>query len=221
MIGAETAGAATLALGAAVATFFSPCAYALLPGYVGYYVSSVDDDTEADVPVMGALVRGSAAFLGVVVVFALLSAGILLVGQSIEPVLGVLEPLVGVGLLVLGSVVLVGYSPNLHVQLPERRSSKLGFVLFGGGYAIAAAGCVAPVFLAIVLRAVTFPPAPALVVLGAYTAGFGVLLLGATVAIAVGHSGLLDWLGRRQRYLDAVAGVVLVSAGIWQVVVAL
>ncbi|WP_396610662.1 hypothetical protein ACH9L7_10500 [Haloferax sp. S1W] len=94
-------------------------------------------------------------------------------------------------------------------------------MLFGGGYAIAAAGCVAPVFLAIVLRAVTFPPGPALVVLSAYTVGFGGLLLGATVAIAVGHRGLLDWLGRRQRYLDAVAGVVLVGAGVWQVVVAL
>ncbi|UVE51651.1 cytochrome C biogenesis protein [Haloferax larsenii] len=221
MISPETAGAATLALGASVATFFSPCAYALLPGYVGYYVSSVEDEPDADTPVVGATVRGAAAFLGVVVVFAVLSAGILLLGRSIEPVLGVLEPLVGVGLLALGVAVLVGYSPDIHVQLPERRSSKLGFVLFGGGYAIAAAGCVAPVFLAIVLRAVTFPPGPALVVLGAYTVGFGGLLLGTTVAIAVGHRGLLDWLGRRHRYLDAVAGVVLVGAGIWQVVVAL
>ena len=40
---AELAGTASFALGAGAATFFSPCAYALLPGYVGYYAAAVDE----------------------------------------------------------------------------------------------------------------------------------------------------------------------------------
>lgn len=225
MIGPETVGATTLALGAAVATFFSPCAYALLPGYVGYYVSSARDEEAADegtpreAPLAGALIRGLAASLGVISVFATLTAAVLFVGRSVEPVLGLFEPLVGVGLLVLGGAVLVDYSPDIHLRLPERRSSVLGFAVFGAGYAIASAGCVAPLFLAIVLKATTFPPASTVVVLGAYAVGFGGLLVGATVAIAVGRDALLDRLGRYRGAVDTAAGVALVAAGGWQLAV--
>ncbi len=219
MIGAELAGATSLAFGAGVATFFSPCAYALLPGYVGYYVQASSDDEGA--PLAGAVLRGAAAFVGVVAVFAVLSIGILLLGRSIQPVIDVLEPLVGVALVVLGAVVLLGWTPGWHAALPERRASVAGFGVFGAGYAIAAAGCVAPLFLAIVIRAITFPPESALVVLGAYTLGFGALLLGATVAIAVGRDAIVKWLGQRRAWLDAAAGIALVLAGLGQLYIAL
>jgi cytochrome c-type biogenesis protein len=220
MVGSATAGAATFAFGAGVATFFSPCAYALLPGYVGYYVSSVEEP-ESDAPVGGALVRGMAAFLGVVVVFATFSAGLLVAGRTIEPLLGLLEPVVGVALLVLGVVVLLGDGPTFHITLPERRASTLGFFVFGAGYAVAGAGCVAPLFLAIVFRSLTAPVGQAAVLLGGYTLGFGLLLLGATVAIAVGRRGLVDRLGEHRGLLDSAAGVALVFAGCYQLYVAL
>jgi cytochrome c-type biogenesis protein len=228
MIAPETAQTAVLALGAAVATFFSPCAYALLPGYVGYYVSATEDDAAASDGgtasgglLAGALVRGLAAFLGVVAVFAALTGAVLVVGYAIEPVLAVVEPLVGVGLILLGVAVLSGYSADLHVPLPERRSSVSGFVVFGAGYALAGAGCVAPLFLAIVLKTTTFPPVDTVVVLGVYAAGFGGLLVAATVAIAVGHDALLERFGRHRGAINAAAGIALVAAGVWQLVVAL
>lgn len=214
MISAEVVGAASLAAGAGVATFLSPCAYALLPGYVGFYVQSSDEDEET--PLAGAILRGLAAFAGVVAVFAALSVAIVLLGRSFQPVIDVLEPLVGVALVALGAVVVAGWRPGWHAALPARRTSVLGFGVFGAGYAVAAAGCVAPLFLAIVLRAVTFPPGPALLVLGAYALGFGVLLLGATVAIAVGRDALIRWLGERRSVLDTAAGLALIVAGIAQ-----
>lgn len=230
MIGPETASAAALALGAAVATFFSPCAYALLPGYVGYYVSAkeepIGDDTTAadggestESLLSGALLRGVAAFFGVISVFAALTVGVLLVGRSIEPVIGMLEPLVGVGLVVLGGAVLLDYSPDRHVSLPQRRSSVGGFAVFGAGYAVAGAGCVAPLFLAIVLKATTLPPVSTVIVLGAYAVGFGGLLVGATVAIAVGRDALFDRLSRHRKAIDTASGVALVAAGGWQLLV--
>ncbi|MHB9286698.1 cytochrome c biogenesis protein CcdA [Halobacteriales archaeon Cl-PHB] len=220
MTSAEVAGATSLAFGAGVATFFSPCAYALLPGYVGYYVQASEGEATG-APLSGAVVRGLAAFAGVAAVFAVLSAAILALGRSIQPVLDVLEPLVGVLLVGLGGIVLAGWSPGWHATLPQRRSSVLGFAVFGAVYAVAAAGCVAPFFLAVMLKAVTFPPAAALVVVGAYAVGFGLLMLGATVAIAVGRDALVQWLGNRQGVLNAAAGVVLVLAGIGQLYVAL
>jgi len=215
--GAVTA-TATLALGAGVATFFSPCAYALLPGYVGYYVSATTDDP-TDVPLMGAVVRGVAASMGVAAVFGGLAIAILLIGRPIEVVITALEPVVGVALVVLGLAVVTGRGPTWHTALPERRTSVVGFAVFGAAYAVAAAGCVAPLFLAIVLRALTYPPGSALLVLGSYAAGFSSLMLAATVAIAVGRNALLERVLDHRDLLEKGAGVALVLAGIAQLVI--
>ena len=218
MVDPALLGAATLAAGAGVATFFSPCAYALLPGYVGYYVAAVDDGE--DPRLAGAIARGLAASAGVVAVIGVLAVAVLLVGGAVADYVDVLEPLVGVALVGLGLLVFAGRGPGWHMDLPARRRSVLGFALFGGGYAVASAGCVAPLFLAIVVRAATFPPAGSLLVLGAYAAGLGALLLGATVTIAVGHAGVVGRLTRHRRLVDRAAGVALVLAGIGQLIVA-
>ena len=218
MVDAALVGAAGLALGAGVATFFSPCAYALLPGYVGYYAAAVGDGEDA--PLAGALVRGLAATAGVVAVIGVLAVAVLLLGGAVLAYVDLLEPVVGVALVVLGLLVLAGRGPGWHARLPERRRSVLGFAVFGGGYAVAAAGCVAPLFLAIVVRALTFPPVEALVVLGAYAGGLGVFLLGATVAVAVGHAGAIDRLARHRQLVDRLAGLALVAAGVGQLLLA-
>jgi cytochrome c-type biogenesis protein len=123
-----------------------------LPGYVGYYVREVPDGAAGDepTPLRGALLRGLAAFAGVLTVIAILTAAVVVLGRSMRPLLDVLEPAVGVALIALGVAFLLEWRPGWHLQLPKRRTSLLGFGLFGAGYAIAAAGCVAPLFVAIV-----------------------------------------------------------------------
>lgn len=213
----EVAGTASFAVGAAVVTFFAPCSYALLPGYVAYYVAAVDAERA---PLAGALLRGLAATVGVFVTFGVLSAVAIGAGAALERILPVIEPLVGVSLIVIGAYVLYTGTLSMHVLLPERRSSFFGFVLFGAAYAVAATACVLPLFLAIVLESLTLSTGAAVTVLGAYTATFGVLMLGVTVATAVGQ-GLSA--GRLTRYNELgmrIAGAVLVLAGAGQLYVA-
>lgn len=214
-------GLASVAFGAGVATFFSPCTYALLPGYVGYYLSTTEGDGDGGQPLLGTVVRGLAAVVGVVAVFGAIGVVAVLARPVVEPAIRVLEPAVGLLFVLFGAAVLADRGPSWHVALPERRASVAGFAVFGAVYAVAAAGCVAPFFLAIVVRAFTLPPVGALAVLGAYAAGFGVLLLGATLAIAVGQDAVLGRLAGRDRLINRVAGVVLVLAGVGQLVVAL
>lgn len=212
-------GFVSLAFGAGVATFFSPCTYALLPGYVGYYLSAVEDEDGS--VLIGATIRGLSAVGGVAVVFATLAAAVLVARPVVEPAIDVLGPAVGVALVLFGVALFLGRGPTWHVRLPDRRSSVLGFAIFGAVYAVAAAGCVAPLFLAIVLRALTSPPEQAVVVLAAYTAGFGALVLGATLAIAVGVDTLVDRLAGRRALLNRAAGVALVAAGVGQLYISM
>jgi cytochrome c-type biogenesis protein len=215
---AELAGTASFALGAGAATFFSPCAYALLPGYVGYYAAAVD---ERGVPLAGAAVRGLAAAVGALLVFGALSGVALAAGEAVERLLPVVEPLVGAALVALGAVVLSGRSLGAHVSLPERRTSVLGFALFGGLYALAATACVLPLFLAVAVQSMTFGTGGAAAVLASYAGSFAALMLAVTVATAVGHSVGAGAVAGRVDRVTTVAGALLVVAGVGQVAYAL
>jgi len=204
------------AAGAGVVTFLSPCALPLVPGYVGYYVGVAGDDQRA----ASVVVRGLAAGTGVVVTLGALAGLAVLVGRPVSRLLPVVEPLVGVALVVLGLGLLTARGPSLTVQLPARRADAPGFALFGAGYAGASAGCVLPVFLAVVVEAVALSAPAAVAVVAAYAAGVALPLLAVTLAVGFGldvAAGRLADLGGR---LERVGGAVVALAGVGQIVVA-
>lgn len=200
------------AFSAGVFSFFAPCAFPLLPGYVGYYVASVD----SEVSLGGAVARGGAAGLGAGLVFAGLALVVVTLGRSILSQLQYLEPLVGLSLIVLGLFLVFDRMPTFHVQLPGRRASILGFGLFGAGYAIAAAGCFAPVFVAVMLEAMTLSAAGSVITIAAFAFGLAGLLLAATVAVAIGHDVGAGTIPRYTDRIKPIAGVVIVAAGVYQ-----
>jgi cytochrome c-type biogenesis protein len=207
-------GTASFALGAGVVTFFSPCVYALLPGYVSYYVANVDSDSA---PVSGALARGGSASLGALGTFAVLSVLALAAGELLERFLPVLEYLVGVLLVVFGLAIISKGSLSLAVRLPERRESVLGFTIFGAIYALAATACVLPLFLSVSIVSVELSAVGTLFVLGAYAGSFAVLMVATTVMAALGQQTLLRRFAGQAGRLVTVAGVILVLAGVLQV----
>ena len=218
MAAAELLGTILFALGAGIGTFFAPCSYALLPGYVGYYVAATGQEAA---PLGGAISRGSAAAVGALGTFGVLSGIALVAGETLERTLPFLEIGVGIALIVFGAWIVYGGSSAIHVVLPERRSSVVGFGIFGAMYALAATACVLPLFLAFVFRSLTLPPAETALVLGTYAGSFAVMLLAVTVAIAVGHSLSTEKLVGYSERIVRFAGVVLILAGIGQLYVAL
>ena len=206
------------AVGAGVFTFFSPCAYALLPGYVAYYVAEAGGERD-EAPLTGAILRGGAATAGVLVVFAVLFAVAISLSEAIRDYLPALEVLVGVTLVVLGAAIFAGIDLSVHVELPERRSTVAGFFAFGVLYAVAAAGCVAGIFSSVVLGSISRPTYQAVVALGAYAGTFGALMLGVTVVTAVGHDMRAGVVARHADGIVRAAGVVIVLAGLGQLYV--
>lgn len=214
MTDAAFLGTLAFAATTGLATFFAPCAYPLLPGYVGFYLGQEDAD------LAGALVRGAAATVGALAVLGTVGGMLVVAGQSLVSRLVFVEPVIGLALVVLGLLFLSGRGPSFHVMLPERRSSVPGFVLFGGVYAVAAAGCVVPAILALVTQSSTLPPGQAAVALGLYALTAAVPIFGVTLLAAAG-SDVLRGAARHVGSVQRVAAVVMIVAGVAQVYLSL
>lgn len=217
MLDATLLSTLAFALTAGVFTFFSPCAYPLLPGYVGFYVSQTEAEESS---LSSALGRGLIAGAGVLVVFGALFGVAFWVGHSILAEITIFEALVGVVLIVFGLLVLFDRAPSISMALPKRRSGALGFGIFGAGYALAAAGCAAPFFVGVIASALALPPTSAALVIGTYVGSVFLLMISLTVATGM---GLAAGAGRLATYggtLRRVAGTVMILAGIGQLYVA-
>ncbi|PSP69243.1 cytochrome C biogenesis protein [Halobacteriales archaeon QH_9_66_26] len=207
---------------AGVATFFAPCSYPLLPGYVAYYLGSDAGGSGESASVgTGARLRRAATVgvlvsCGFVLVYGVLAGIVAAVGTRVLADVVFLELVVGGLLVVLGAAMALGRGPTRHLTFPERRRSPAAFVGFGIVYAAAAAGCTAPVFVAVALAALSSDPATALATLGAYAAGMSALMIGVTALSALGREALVRRLPR-PRTVSRVAGVLLVAAGLAQV----
>lgn len=218
MVDATLTTSIVLALSIGIATFFSPCAYPLLPGYIGFYVSQTDGK---EASLSGALSRGLLAGFGVLVTFTALLGATLWVGQSTLSSIKWFEGIAGLLLIGFGVLILIDRAPSLSVPLPKRRSSVLGFAIFGGGYALASAGCVAPLFISIVTRALSLSTTNAVILLGTYVSSVVVLMVSLTVATGM---GLVASAGRFAAYsglLKRIAGAVMIIAGLGQLYLAI
>ena len=133
------------------ATFFAPCAFPLLPGYVAFYLGQGDEGALEGTParLRQAAVVGVLTSLGFFLVYAALAGVVSAVGARALRDISVLELVVGSLLVVLGTLMAADklHLDRLSIPLPERRRSPASFVGFGIVYAAAAAGCTAPLFI--------------------------------------------------------------------------
>jgi len=209
-------GALAFAFGAGLATFTAPCVFPLLPGYVGYFADQ-HGGGEPGRPVR----QGAVAAVGVLTVFSLLALTVYAVDSRVLTSMADAEPLAGGAVAVLGALTLAGHAPSIRVALPRRRTTGVGVFLFGGAYAVAAAGCTVPVLLAVVAQALSLPPLPGVAVVGAYAGGVTVPLVGVTVSAGYGYDVLARGTSLSATTRRRLAGAVMVTAGLVQVWVGL
>lgn len=210
------------AFGLGVATFFAPCAFPLLPGYIAYFLGRSGSAKAPPAGLIGRIGRAVevAGFtsLGFFVVYVALAGIVFSLGTRILGHVSILELVVGTLLIGLGGAMALGKQPLQlgHLALPKRRRGPLAYFGFGVIYAAAAAGCTAPLFVAIAGLAVASGPLGAIPVVGAYAAGMTVLLVTVTLLTAFGRDTVLRRLIPDPGMLSRVAGVVLIVAGVVQ-----
>jgi cytochrome c biogenesis protein CcdA len=214
-------GAFAYAFSAGMVASVNPCGFAMLPAYLSYFLGLEGhaDDRSTSARLARALVVSGAVTLGFVVVFlgigAIVNAGF----QQVVDYMKWASIVIGVGLVVLGIAVMAGY--RLPITTPRLdkggRSRSLGsMVLFGVSYAVASIGCTLPIFLGIVFGGIDrdgFFSATLSFVL--YALGMGLVLTALTVSLALAEGGLLRFLRKAMRWVDRLAGLFLVIAGLY------
>jgi cytochrome c-type biogenesis protein len=212
MVETAVVGAVAFAASAGIATLFAPCAFQLLPGYVGYYLSEHEANP-------GMLAPAAAAAGGALAALTAVGLLVRVVGQPVKTALPVLEPVVGAGLLIFGIVTLLNRGPKLRAPLPERPASVTGFGVFGAAYAVAAAGCVVPFVFGVMTQALAFSLPSSVLVLAVYSLGVTLPLVGVTL---LAGAGIDSWraVGTNPRRVQQFAAVVMILAGGGQIYLA-
>lgn len=195
-----------LAFSLGVGTFFAPCAFPLLPGYLAYFLGTADDRSATP---RGAASVALLASLGFVLVFGVVGGVAVAAGARALSGLQTLELVVGALLVALGAAMATGRSPDAHVPLPERRRTPAGFLAFGVVYAVAAAGCSVPVLAGVLAPTLVADPTTGAVAMATFAVG----MVAMTALAAVGRTAVLSRLSASTGRLQRVAGVVLVAAG--------
>jgi cytochrome c biogenesis protein CcdA len=195
---------------AGVLSVFSPCGYALLPGYVSYYLGS-------RLSIVRALSGGLACTLGLVTVFTVIGG----LSSSLGTVLTWLVPqmnlLAGLVLIVMGAATLRQMRvPFLTVPSGlSRRTGLTGFYFFGLVYGLAGVGCSAPIFISVVVFAASRGLASGVLTFVAYALGMGVPLMLTSVLVAQANEVLLRRISEATPRLQRVSGAMLVLVGLY------
>ena len=207
----DTAGLA-FAFTAGVFSIFSPCGYALLPGYVSYYLGSEFSTARG---VLGGLV----CTLGLMTVFSVVGVLASSLGALLQTLVPLLDLLAAAILIVMGSVMLLEVQlPYLSFNVsPSRRRGLLGFYLFGIVYGMAGVGCSAPIFLSVLLHAMTKGPVNGLLTFAVYAVGMGVPLIITNVLLAETQDYVIARITKITPRLHRLSGIVLILVGAYLV----
>ena len=210
-----------LAFTAGLVATVNPCGFAMLPAYLSYFVGTGDEHETRVGAMQRALFVGGIVSVGFLVVFGvtgiLIAAGTAGFQTAITDAIPWVAIVVGAAIVVLGIAMLRGF--ELTVRLPKVKSAKKGrgtgsVFAFGISYAIASLSCTLPVFLSVVaLQVQRTDFVSGVFTFIAYGVGMSMLLLGVTIAIGLGQQSLVGWMRRSARYINRVAGLVLVAAG--------
>lgn len=210
---------------AGLQAFFAPCSIALIPAYVGFYVSEdTGQQNNRLQQLLFGLKAGLFASLGLVSIYIIFGLILALLGKIIAPFIPWVELFTGGLLLFLGSSVLLGYEfalrPPIVIQTKSNGAKR--FYLFGIAYAFGAIGCTLPIFLLVIFQALAQGG-----ILGGfinfvvYALAMTLLMLIFSVIAALSKTAIAKFLNKYMATIQKSAGVLILLAGVYLVYLAL
>ena len=210
---------ASVAIGAGLVTFVSPCGIAMLPAYVSYYIGREEQDKNVREDFFNGLKNGSFVSLGLISIFMVIGAIIVYIGNFIKSYIPLFTIVVGFFLIIVGFFMLFNkkfsLSLPLHLQFKKRTNSNfLRFYTFGIGYGLAVMSCTLPVFLAIIISALsTGNIIDGILVFLLYSIAAAVGVIGVSIITAMSKITLMKKFTRIFPYLRIITSVVIIVVG--------
>lgn len=200
----------------------NPCAWAMLPAFISYYLGSREEGYEQR-PLTSRATEG--LFIGLLV-----TAGFLLVFGSMAVIMSIglraitrfmpfLSIIVGIVLVLLGLWLLGGKSLPLRIPQPTfdvRTRNPKSIFLYGIAYGLASLSCTLPVFLAVVGASLTTAGIAGMsVMFAAYGVGMAVVLMSVAVGAALFKGVVAQWFQKMLPYVHTVGAILLIIAGVY------
>ena len=207
-----------LAFASGMVATVNPCGFAMLPAYLSYFLGlEAGGDDPRRSGALRALGVGAVVSAGFMAVFGL--AGVLFSWFSVSLTQWApwVTVVIGLLLVVLGIALLAGWEPTVALPKLEKGTKGRGLgsmFVFGVSYAVASLGCTLPVFLANVVNVFgRTNVVSGIAVFATYSLGMALVLMVVTLALALAREGLVTRMKQGLRYVQRVAGGLLVLTG--------
>lgn len=209
---------------AGLVAFFAPCSFAILPGYITYYISkhSIEDKGRKLIKnILQGFIFGLIASIGFFTVFGLAGFGVIAIGQFIKQFIPWIAIVTGIILIFVGVFMFFG-KELLFFKAPKikfiDKNEKAGIYLFGIVYAIGSLGCVFPIFLSIVIQGIAADS----FLDGAYTIltyvlGMSIIMITITTLTFATKYLILKKIEKILPYVKKLSAIVLVFAGAYMI----
>ncbi|MBI4611182.1 MAG: hypothetical protein HY726_19510 [Candidatus Rokubacteria bacterium] len=202
---------------AGIGAFFAPCAFALFPGYISYYLASSGAGRESP---GRALLLGVTCAAGSSLFFAIVGVAITLLGGAISTYLIATKPVIALAVVVLGLILLADVrlgSLALPLGVAGRNiPAGAGIFLYGFGYALASTGCTLPIYVSMIVLPLTsgFSGA-ALLTFVSFASAMALMMLLTSLLVGLAKANLLHRLQASTVWIKRASGLVLVLAGLY------
>jgi cytochrome c-type biogenesis protein len=216
-----------LAVAAGIVTFFSPCSFPLLPGYLSLYYNKEQSEERK-----GALYRGTLAAAGVATFTVILGLVVAVLGQGVagsfsisgpNPSLFTLVLRIGLGvvLITLGAVQLSNLTLHSHTldSVTSRfytvaKSGNKGLYLYGFGYNAAGIGCAGPIMAGLIVFALGAGGfISAFLAFLVYSLTMASLMLGISLLVTKSKNVLISGLKYSTPKIKKASAIILIAVG--------
>lgn len=163
---------------------------------------------------------GASVTAGFILTFAIAGFVLMYIGRGLARYIPFLAVLIGVALVVLRFIIFYRpaylYRPMGNpISLPSSRGFS-SFFIFGIAYAVASLSCILPIFLAVVLQAVsTSSLTEGVLIFISYALGMGTAMLGISISAATSKDLILSRYKGLTAHFRTLSAVVLIAAGVY------
>jgi len=210
---------ASVAIAAGFVTFISPCGIAMLPAYASYYIGKEESEKDVKKDFINGLKNGLYVSLGLISIFMIIGAIIIYIGNFIKVYIPIFTLIVGLVLIIIGFFMLFNknfsFALPVHLQFKKKINNKfLRFYTFGIGYGLAVMSCTLPVFLAIIISALSAGSIiDGVIVFLLYSIAASVGVVGISIITAMSKVTIMKKFSKIFPYVRTITAVVIIIAG--------